>query len=247
MDEKKTHNWEKRIEKQTKELWNNHRVLLFVFLLVGPFAFQLFTNVINIFAALNDWPIKFPSPGEWVGFWGSYLGVIPSGLIAYVVAKVQIDYQKKVEEKRREQDKKIDNLEKLEKCLRRLQPWVTSVKLLNEMMKITGEFDKETYYSIYRRIGNGVEYENDVFVEINLLSNRLKNDEEIKSLGLSFAEIYAHFFIYLNLLNGSFEVENSKLIFGNDEFSELVSYTKRVGKSYESLIEIIEDQFITAN
>lgn len=33
--------------------------------------------------------------GDWLGFWGSYLGIIPSGLIAYAVAKVQIDQQRK--------------------------------------------------------------------------------------------------------------------------------------------------------
>lgn len=104
MDEKKTNNWEKRIEKQTKELWNNHRVLLLVFLLISPFVFQLFTNVINIFAALNDWPIKFPSPGDWVGFWGSYLGVIPSGLIAALVAGYQIKAANKQSDEARKQE-----------------------------------------------------------------------------------------------------------------------------------------------
>lgn len=31
--------------------------------------------------------------GDWLGFWGSYLGIIPSGLIAYYVAHYQIDQQ----------------------------------------------------------------------------------------------------------------------------------------------------------
>lgn len=251
MDGKKGNNWEDRVERKAKGLWENHRVLLFVFLLISPFVFQLLTNILNILATLNGWSIQFPSPDNWIGFWGSYLGVIPSGLIAYSVAKTQIDYQKEVDEIRREQDKKIDNLERLEKALRRLQPWVTSVKLLNEMMKIKGDFDKETYYSIYRRIGNGVTYESDVFVEINLLSNRLKNEEGVQSLGLSFAKMYGNFFIYLNVLNGSFnksfEVEANQLILGNDEFAELISYTKLIGEKYESLIEIIEAQIINGD
>lgn len=246
MDEKKTNNWEKRIEKQTKELWNNHRVLLFVFLLVGPFAFQLFTNVINIFAALNDWPIKFPSPGEWVGFWGSYLGVIPSGLIAYVVAKVQIDYQKKVEEKRREQDKKVANLERLGEVLRDLEPWVTTVDLLNEMMKITGTYNQNTFYSIYKDISNGIEYDYGDFALINLLSNRLKNDETLRLAGLSFAKMYSHFFIFTSILEGSFESENHGLL-GDEEFSALLSYTNQVKEKYTTLIKLIEDQIIDTN
>lgn len=32
--------------------------------------------------------------GDWLSFWGSYLGIIPSGLIAYAVARVQIDKQR---------------------------------------------------------------------------------------------------------------------------------------------------------
>ncbi|MFT9411992.1 hypothetical protein [Liquorilactobacillus hordei] len=35
------------------------------------------------------------SDDGWLGFWGSYLGIIPSGLIAYFVAKTQIDAEKK--------------------------------------------------------------------------------------------------------------------------------------------------------
>lgn len=32
-----------------------------------------------------------PPHGDWLGFWGSYFGIIPSGLIAYAVAKYQIE------------------------------------------------------------------------------------------------------------------------------------------------------------
>ncbi|MFT9005305.1 MAG: hypothetical protein ABF991_11445 [Liquorilactobacillus hordei] len=35
------------------------------------------------------------SDDGWLGFWGSYLGTIPSGLIAYFVAKAQIDAEKR--------------------------------------------------------------------------------------------------------------------------------------------------------
>lgn len=35
------------------------------------------------------------SDDGWLGFWGGYLGVIPSGLIAYYVARIQIDAEKK--------------------------------------------------------------------------------------------------------------------------------------------------------
>lgn len=42
--------------------------------------------------------------GDWLSFWGSYLGIIPSGLIAYFVAKYQIDKEHEfvIAEKNRE-------------------------------------------------------------------------------------------------------------------------------------------------
>lgn len=45
-------------------------------------------------------PIGTTGNGDWLGFWGSYLGVIPSGLIAYAVARYQIDHEKSVEQKK---------------------------------------------------------------------------------------------------------------------------------------------------
>lgn len=35
--------------------------------------------------------------GDWLGFWGSYLGFIPSGLIAYLVLKEQFERQSEVD------------------------------------------------------------------------------------------------------------------------------------------------------
>lgn len=35
---------------------------------------------------------------DWLGFWGSYLGIIPSGLIAYAVARYQIDRDREIYE-----------------------------------------------------------------------------------------------------------------------------------------------------
>ncbi|QXC54906.1 hypothetical protein [Leuconostoc mesenteroides] len=60
--------------------------------------------------------------GDWLSFWGSYLGIIPSGLIAYVIAKIQIqnDNQKnKLNEVRQKKDK---FLLEVNKKLRALDP-----------------------------------------------------------------------------------------------------------------------------
>lgn len=52
-----------------------------------------------VFVQYNHWPKGSNGNGDWLSFWGSYLGVIPSGLIAYSVAKYQIDDNKRSEEK----------------------------------------------------------------------------------------------------------------------------------------------------
>ncbi|MGX7048512.1 hypothetical protein RU86_GL000558 [Lactococcus piscium] len=45
---------------------------------------------------LVEYWLPVPSgKGDWLSFWGSYLGIIPSGLIAYFVAKYQIDREHK--------------------------------------------------------------------------------------------------------------------------------------------------------
>lgn len=62
-------------------------VVIFVF---GPLLVQY-----------NHWSLGYRGSGDWLGFWGSYLGVVPSGLIAYLVAKYQIDNNKTLEEKKK--------------------------------------------------------------------------------------------------------------------------------------------------
>lgn len=51
-----------------------------------------------LFVQYNHWSLGYRGSGDWLGFWGSYLGVVPSGLIAYLVAKYQIDNNKTLEE-----------------------------------------------------------------------------------------------------------------------------------------------------
>lgn len=46
-----------------------------------------------LFIQYNHWPRGSNGNGDWLSFWGSYLGIIPSGLIAYYVASYQINQQ----------------------------------------------------------------------------------------------------------------------------------------------------------
>ncbi|WP_134658794.1 hypothetical protein [Weissella cibaria] len=66
---------------------------LTVLFLGTPLVFQVGSFVSNGFVK-GDFVVS----GDWLGFWGGYLGIIPSGLIAYGVAKYQIDEDKKQQE-----------------------------------------------------------------------------------------------------------------------------------------------------
>lgn len=71
-------------------------------------TYILYTLILATFVivpVLVEYVWDIPSgKGDWLSFWGSYLGIIPSGLIAYFVAKYQIDKEHKfmIEEKNRE-------------------------------------------------------------------------------------------------------------------------------------------------
>lgn len=56
-----------------------------------------------LFVQYNHWPQGSNGNGDWLSFWGSYLGIIPSGLIAFFVSKNETSKQYKNELK-----KKID-------------------------------------------------------------------------------------------------------------------------------------------
>lgn len=55
--------------------------------------------------------------GDWLGFWGSYLGVIPSVLVAYLVAKLQIDANSKDTMLHHTEQLYLNNLRKLHETL----------------------------------------------------------------------------------------------------------------------------------
>lgn len=46
-----------------------------------------------LFVQYTHWPQGTTGHGDWLGFWGSYLGIIPSGLIAFIVSKNETNKQ----------------------------------------------------------------------------------------------------------------------------------------------------------
>ncbi|QAR69381.1 hypothetical protein EQI52_06100 [Leuconostoc mesenteroides] len=97
--------WEDEIQVKAQYIWENHKVALLVFILVFPLVIQIIFSVFNIIAEIESWNFKFPDSSNWIGFWGSYLGVIPSGLIAFGVARYQINQDRILTDERQTKDK----------------------------------------------------------------------------------------------------------------------------------------------
>lgn len=54
---------------------------------------------------------------DWLGFWGSYLGIIPSGLVTWAVAKKQIDSSRENDRKNYLEGLYLDDLREIKKIL----------------------------------------------------------------------------------------------------------------------------------
>lgn len=57
-----------------------------------------------LFVQYTHWPQGTTGHGDWLSFWGSYLGIIPSGLIAVFVASYQIKSAQSQIDKSRKED-----------------------------------------------------------------------------------------------------------------------------------------------
>lgn len=90
---------------------DNHRwfyTFAIISFMIVPIIVQIITTLIS---GQNG-------QGDWLGFWGSYLGIIPSGLIAYAVAKYQIDNEQKRLKEQFNQTKYIEDLTRINNKLR---------------------------------------------------------------------------------------------------------------------------------
>lgn len=91
--------WEDKIQEKVQNIWENHKVALLIAIIAIPLIIQIIFGIFNIISEIELWNIKFPDSSNWIGFWGSYLGIIPSGLIAYWVANYQINQDRKMSER----------------------------------------------------------------------------------------------------------------------------------------------------
>lgn len=66
-----------------------------------------------LFVQYTQWLPGSNGNGDWLGFWGSYLGIIPSGLIAWLVATKQINSSKENEKKNYMEKLYLEDLRKI--------------------------------------------------------------------------------------------------------------------------------------
>ena len=97
--------WEDEIQEKAQNLWNEHKIALLISIILIPLIIQILFGIFNIVSEIRSWSFRFPDSSNWIGFWGSYLGVIPSGLIAFWVARYQINQDRILSDKRQTQDK----------------------------------------------------------------------------------------------------------------------------------------------
>lgn len=112
------------------------------------FIILIFISIALCFVTplLVEYIVSVPSgKGDWLSFWGSYLGIIPSGLIAYFIAKYQIDKDREAEQK----EKRSEHLPYFYFDRNKLKFYSKNndVPLFNVLVKMhNSEFNQKIYY-----------------------------------------------------------------------------------------------------
>lgn len=109
--------WEDKVRDKALNLWKNHKVALLIFVLIIPFIVQVTFSLINILSSFESWSFRFPDSSNWIGFWGSYLGIIPSGLIAWWVTSVQIESDRENSKIQHVESMYLDDLRQIQNIL----------------------------------------------------------------------------------------------------------------------------------
>lgn len=176
---------------------------------------------IPAFLQMHWWPVYqivvFLTPGNhdtWIQFWGSYLGVIPSGIIAYGVSRYQI-----------EQDKKATKDQKMEDKLefRKREILVESKSIALKFKEVKPAYDELEIYTLSN-------------IEINSSSADI-------SKYLSYFNNYYHKKLSANIHELRFEVESFDLFF-KEELTEYGVNTEIIDRITNDIIALDNDFLI---
>ena len=179
--------------------------------------------------------------GDWLGFWGSYLGIIPSGLIAYFVAKTQVDGQRKIDQRKQAVDLYIADLKKLNDLINelRIQSRLTSM-LIEKLRK--GEIDLEKFCLNYNTMASekrlGLKYNEYIENMVEILPNGSASGVHEKVS--KFNNIIEQ--LEVNVEMGVIKIEK-KMPITDDEFKNwLISDGINIRKYFQEATESIRDE-----
>ncbi|MCC8439230.1 hypothetical protein CRI85_02560 [Leuconostoc pseudomesenteroides] len=212
-------------------------ITLVVIFIAVPFIVQLHWRPFYQFAKL----LTPGNRGNWLQFWGSYIGVVPSGLIAYFVAKTQIDGQREIDRNKQSVDLYITDLKKLNDLINelRIQSRLTSM-LIEKLAK--QEIDLRKFFVHYNTMAEEKRLHLKYNEYIENIVETLPNGSarEMHDKVYEFNEILEQ--IEVNVEAGIIKIDQGLPLDG-DEFEKwLISDAKSIDKSFKAAVGSISDE-----
>ncbi|KMY78653.1 hypothetical protein [Leuconostoc mesenteroides] len=234
--------WEDEIQKKTQSLWENHKVALLISILAIPLIIQIVFGVFNLISETESWNFKFPDSSNWIGFWGSYLGFIPSGLIAFLVAKQQIDLENRSNDLRRAKNIKLTNLNSVYDVLIELAEWTNTLGLINLAARTATQrgkhLNRKVILNLYKQGIENEKYKNNLPYVLKNHAKRFSMDNEIRKGLVDFSENYLSISIDMQTIELSLHDE-PLISFDDNEVKLLIETTESTEKQYAYLVDSI--------
>lgn len=187
--------------------------------------------------------------GDWLSFWGSYLGIIPSGLIAYLVTKYQIGNEKIRQQEQFDHNRHIENLTNISKKLRKLDPifeyGVTHQYLFKDEAEAEKYFDASDGLDLKNMMGNLINYmlKGNIFQKLAILILDIDMMPKVRGTSVSKRinelnnEIHDLSAWFSHISSG--EVQDGE---GKSAYVELVGKYKKCNDTYHRALKQIADE-----
>lgn len=225
-----------------KRIWENYKSLVILGFIFIPFILQIICKVLNDLSNYFKWGIHFGFSQVSLGFWGSYLGIVPAGLIAYYVAQYQVERQAKEIAKNRYDELTLKELEKFNELLKMMSPWNSIIMALN-VIGSNSKLSKDTLLKIYNVSETEKQYNSFLYTEILNISRRFSREDEIFKTGKTFASYYVDIGTKIKLLD-MVAKQKMEYDFSEEQFDELITEIKEVEKLYSDLSEYVQNEII---
>lgn len=225
-----------------KRIWENYKSLVILGFIFIPFILQITCKALNDLSNYFKWGIHFGFSQVSLEFWGSYLGIVPAGLIAYYVAQYQVERQAKEIAKNRYDELTLKELEKFSELLKMMSPWNSTIMTLN-VMGSNSKISKDMLLEIYNVSVTEKQYNSFLYTDILNISRRLSRQDEIFKTGKSFASCYVDIGTKIKLLE-MVAKQKMEYNFSEEQFDELISEIEEAERLYFDLSECVQNKII---